>query len=44
MRWEPPLPDPLLHKCVEEREKRREVSLREPAARAGALAGWPAVT
>jgi hypothetical protein len=24
-RWKPPHPDPLLHKCVEEREKKRAV-------------------
>jgi len=29
--WKPPLPGPLLHKCVEEREKTPEVSLHEPA-------------
>jgi hypothetical protein len=23
--WKPPLPDPLLHKCVEERGKKRVV-------------------
>jgi hypothetical protein len=28
---EPPLPSPLLHKCVEEREKKGKVSLDEPA-------------
>ena len=32
MQWgEPPLPGPLLHKCVEEREKTPEPSLHEPA-------------
>jgi hypothetical protein len=31
MGWEPPLPDPLLHKCVEEREKTRGFALHEPA-------------
>ena len=29
--WKPPLPGPLLHKCVEEREKTPEVSPHEPA-------------
>jgi hypothetical protein len=28
--FEPPLPNPLLHKCVEEREKTGKVSLHEP--------------
>jgi hypothetical protein len=28
---QPPLPNPLLHKCVEEREKTGKVSLHEPA-------------
>jgi len=28
---EPPHPGPLLHKCVEEREKAREVALHQPA-------------
>jgi hypothetical protein len=27
----PPLPGPLLHKCVEERENTPELSLHEPA-------------
>jgi hypothetical protein len=31
--WKPPLPDPLLHKCVEERENTPEVSLHEPVVR-----------
>jgi hypothetical protein len=31
MGWEPPLPGPLLHKCVEEREKTGGFALREPA-------------
>jgi hypothetical protein len=30
---EPPLPGPLLHKFVEEREKRPELSLHEPAVK-----------
>ena len=29
--WKPPLPGPLLHKCVEERENTPEPSLHEPA-------------
>jgi hypothetical protein len=33
-RWEPPLPGPLLHKCVEEREKTPGVSLHEPTVAA----------
>ena len=37
MGWEPPLPGPLLHKCVEEREKTRGFALHEPAVgKAGA--------
>jgi hypothetical protein len=35
--WEPPLPGPLLHKCVEERENTRQVFLLEPAVVGG---GW----
>jgi hypothetical protein len=31
----PPLPCPLLHKCVEEREKTRSGSLPEPAVGGG---------
>jgi hypothetical protein len=31
LRWNPPHPSPLLHKCVEEREKTQEASLHEPA-------------
>ena len=31
MGWEPPLPGPLLHKCVEEREKTGGYALHEPA-------------
>jgi hypothetical protein len=31
MGWEPPLPGPLLHKCVEEREKTGGFALHEPA-------------
>jgi hypothetical protein len=34
--WKPPLPGPLLHKGVEEREKSQELALHEPAV-TGAL-------
>jgi hypothetical protein len=36
MGWEPPLPGPLLHKCVEEREKTGGFALHEPAV----VADW----